>query len=554
MDIRISFIFSASILVLVACGGGTINSPDDLQNKKNVIQNQLAVAEDALLGYWVPKNLANDEFEFLPSATEWPKNPRLKTGRIFNQGFITARFYWELRGDGTIDINVVDVGCQSRPLNNCHVNKNISIALTGDTVKNSKWSVIYRNPDNSILSTNSDVYTQKDINLANLKVDEFYLTKTKDFGTPLSGRYANNRFFIRLDELSKQIEISADAPNIASANIKFSSDEVVNTTREFYVEGIGYKEIPIRQRYDNVRLIASEDNHYILTYELRSEIVVPADTNSDAIRRDDFLETIKETQILELISGFSPSPAIGSFEKYYSYIPIDFNKTGDVDNNEIDFESSNGGFIKHTDLFDETRAAKQKFTWTQGDNSQILLNVDTFGEIAIKFISPVAGGYKVIFRWSDSTFGERYLIHDFLRDTYPLINNEDFPGIFKFISSDGWSEQEIIFHQDGTISSNPNLVGGFWFRDSNGDVVSFECSSTLGILMKSYNQCLSSFNNLSSVSFAHIRRLHILNKSGNDYKIKYDAIYFGDRYFITGDNYSIVSWTYNWIRVGNESK
>lgn len=551
MGIRIIFI--TFLFLLTACGGGTISSSKDLQNKNNTIQTQLAVAQEALLGYWTPKNSTNDEFEFFPTTTEGPGIPLLKTGRIYNQGSMTALFYWDLQSDGTINVSVVDAGCQSRPLNNCPVNNNISISLAGDTVKNAKWSFIYRNAGNSILKTNNEDYVHKDVNVNDFNTGEFYLTKTRNFGTPLLGSYINNKLLIRLDGLASPINISSVTSNAPLASVKLSSDGVVNSTREFYVEGVGYKTIPIKQWYDNALLLASTDNHYVLTYDLRSEIVVPADIDSNAIRLENFTKTVKETQVLELIKDFSKGPTVGSSEEYYSYVPIDFIKNGDIDNNQINFDSMDTGSIGHGDLFNAKRVLKQKFHWVQLDDSQILLSVENFGEIAIKFISTVPGGYKVLYKWRDSTFGDRYLIHDFLRDTYPVINSSDFPGRFKFISSDQWSEQEITFHQDNTISSNPDLVGGFWFRDSNGDVISYECSTTLGVSIKNYVQCLSSFGDLSNVSFAHVRHLHILNKTGNNYKIKYDAIYYGDRYFITGDNYFIVSWTYNWTRVGNES-
>lgn len=513
-----------------------------------------------IAGYWSSSTPSGCSYEFFLSTTETPFDVALKTGRIHDGEKITNLFYWDLDGYGAIVLHLLNAICPIRPLIEGDVIGVMKIESTDGFKKKSTWTMSFDLEKKGFFQGEVvEIYDRKDIVVSKIPQGEFYLLQHENFEEASVGSFCNGILSLKLFDLGAPVDFSASLCGDTLSDISLSNATCgeIFTTQAIRVEGEGYKEIPVKKWIDQVKLVASVNEKLVIYYEIHSQVHLPSDIHRDRVDVEGCEKIHKKSLIFSLVSEFVPGPRISVSDIFYSRVKIDFNfywMLGTSGGNEIIFTSETEGVVRYTDLFEDRHSAFRHFTWYQQDDGSVILSVPDFGDIIIKFIKVVSGGHQALMSYSDK--GNLHWrcpqVHHWLRDNTPAITDRDFPGHYRFISDNGWLQIDLILHKDGTVTSVPEaLVSGYWFQDTNGDIVSYECIDEVGNVSANYDDCYAAFNNLSKGVFTHIRRLHFLNKEDNIFQLKYDAALYGARFGIDGDNYYTVAWTYMWTRIGD---
>jgi hypothetical protein len=469
-------------------------------------------------------------------------------------------FYWDLDCNGAIVLHLLDANCSVRPLSQGDVIGIIKIESEDGFQKKSKWLIsIDREQSGSFHEEISEEYNRKDIFLSNIPHGEFYLLQYENFEEPAVGEFIDGKLIIKIFDFGEPIDFSVSLceESLPDIFLNVTENEGIYTTHSISLENDLLKDVLVKRWVKQVRLVASANNKLVIYYEMRSEIQASSDIKRDSINVDEYEKTIKKSFIVTVVSGFVSGPRISASDVFYSRVRIDFNPEwmlGTSGGNEIIFTSSTEGVVRYIDIFENKHSSSRHFTWCQRDDGSVMLSIFNFGDILIKFIKAVSGGYQALMIYSDkdNLHWRCPQVHYWLVDNDPSVTHKDFPGHYRFTSDNGWAQIDIILHKDGTVTSVPEwLVGGHWFQDANGDIVSYEYIDAGGSASANYDECYASFNCLSKDSFSHIRRLRILNKENNIFNLKYDAALYGARFGIAGDNYYTVAWTYTWTRVGD---
>jgi hypothetical protein len=548
--------------LLIGCGGGTANSAKDLDAIE--ANNVLAAKdiEDKIVGYWVSASGNDPEFEFFSSSTDNGFDIPIKTGKIFENGRLVNRFFWSLRLDGSISLSLVDGFCQRRPINSCSTLSYIEVQARGKSISNAEWSIRYEDINRISQKTIANKYSKKNIDVAVFSQGEFFLSQSEIFDHPVAGQVDSNTislFIDRYKEDAAPLKISAQIDAQTKNEIFFKSDKTLATeeVEEFYIEDVGYRFLAVKVWYEDMVLSASEKNKYSLRYKVRREIQIPSEINLRQVQvSSDFDPLLTVTESYELINRFIDAPIIKAMDKFYSNIDFGvdneriFNGTG----NELFFASNEEASVSLVDsvIGKSSNTTRRLYSWSQGHDGAILLKAADSQNIKIRFIKPVNGGYNVLYTLSDGTH-ER---HDLILDAPLVMDENKIPGRYRFLSSDGWSTVEVQFHKDKTVTSVPSLVNGYWMQDSNGDIISFECTELSGRDITDYHECYADFERYNEMQFVHIRRLRFMHQDGDHYQMAYDASFYGDVFNTTSisKEYLSLSWTYRWTRVGGDNE
>jgi hypothetical protein len=217
------------------------------------------------------------------------------------------------------------------------------------------------------------------------------------------------------------------------------------------------------------------------------------------------------------------------------------------------FTSDSKGTLSYSLPFNDALAESKEFTWSKADDGTLTMSFANIGDVKMRTLQKINGGYQVLYSLPDKNYGAVYRIRDLIYDEPLVVDEASIPGRYKFISisplPNGTHEYDLTFHKDKRITG---VVGGYWFQDNNGDIVSYECTNLLGQAVVHYDECVKAFDNLIDFKFTHIRRLKFVYKNGNEYQAKYMGSQF------TGPNsegkyyYSNFPLTYRWTRVGDE--
>lgn len=547
-------------LILMGCGGAS-NSVKDVEQHNQNEAEKLKLVEKDIAGYWFSNNQAVPHYEFFLSATEQPFNSDLKTGRIFENGFVSGFFYWNVQADGIIHLNMVGKQCMQRPLNLCPSIGSATIVAKGKSVSNSHWYINYYNPGQAVADKQiNSSYIKKNIDISSFPQGEFFLTRNREFGVnldrPIRLERNENNISIKIKYFENPIELFAKL-DATKGLIEFNGDEesAVLKTQEFYVKDIGYRDFIVKEWYVNVTLSKSVSDEYVVHFEKHRRVLIEPDFNRGAIEIGD-TEVVEEESLVfsGIVNNFISIPKIRPTDVFYAGMKADFDSekvTGSFANT-ITFTSDTDGILSHTDVIRGIKSESRVFTWVQNDDGSIIFDFPTYGRVELRFIKAINGGYLGL--WSNpNEYGDEYVISDFIRDEPPVLTADNIPGRYEFAPANpkpnGSFAYEVTFHQDKTVSGE---VEGYWFEDFNGDIVSFDCVNLLGLRVHSYSECDNAFDNLFTMSFAHIRRIKFIHKNGNNYQSKYDAAFYGARFGYDEGKYQTVSFIFRWRRVGDE--
>lgn len=575
---KINFNFFSTcffIAILAGCGGKTAKSLNEVVT--------VTVDAQQVVGYWTPANSANHSYEFFSSPTETPYNIPLKTGRILQGANLVSPFYWDMQSDGTIVLSLLSPSCPNRPLNNCPVIAVEKVIASGSSIQNSAWTIsVDDNNDGVVDKKVTDTYHRQEIELSNFPQGDFFLIHDNNqvFDTPISGSVGSGKMSIRLDDFDKPITVSTDSFNTKAKSVKFSSSEssAILVDQSLYVSGTGYKKFTIKKWFEKVALSASSNGGFSLSYELHRKVQVPSDIDPALILIDQGSSRyqIRDYEMVEHISSlfgvvnkFVSGIPVHALDQFYVSLELDFQKSNA--GNKLIFTSNKVGELSntlahHPEIVSEVR----NFNWVQRDDGSIVLGFPNYGDVILRFIKTISGGYQVLYSKPDENYGTTFRVRDFIRGGAPVLNEQSIPGRYSFISSgalaNGSHEYNLTFHRNKTVSG---VVGGYWFQDTNGDIVSFECTDLLGQSISVYATCAAALDNTSSVTFAHVRRLKFVDKDGRNFQAIYNASVYGTRTFLVypasgdpvvaskfftaaGASADSLALTYRWVRVGDE--
>ncbi len=529
--------------ILAACGGGASQPPQQLA----------ALEQSQVQGYWVPADSRNDEYEFYGAADAAPYIA-LKTGRVLRAGQIQYRFYWDMQGDGSIKLSKVGLDCEKRPVTLCPVKGVVSVVPGRDGAQGGTWQFAFDdNADGVAERSVSDTYQRAQLNVSNLPEGDFLMPRAEQFDLPLLGFRTGQQFALRMVVEGQPVALSMPLPDTPVREVRFAAGErtAVTTSSRFDISGGAARELPVKAWADNVVLSAGANNGFLLEYEIHRKVQLPNDVAPSAVQLGDYEKVEKRAAAFGRVDHFVHGPTINAGDKFYSFVIADFDPewVAGGAGNELVFTSATEGSLSHTDLNHGKYSERRKFHWSQDKDGQVTMTFLNGMSVGMRFVKPNNGGYQVVFSIPHPSLGVFYVLHDLVADAAPVLAEKDVPGRYRFLTSDGVTLNDIVLHADKTVSG---VVGGFWFLDANGDVVSYECIDLEGRPIASYPACLASFDDVSKVSFAHIRRLRFMHRDGNDFQVKYDADAYGARFGIVGRDYFTFAWTYRFTRIGNE--
>ena len=544
-------LFTLAIAVgLASCGGGgTGNSAAGVTLP--------APNSPAVTGYWTPANPANPAYEFFTSPTYAPYDFAEQTGRVLRNGQQTQVFYWTIDTAGTITIVTVDPNCTTAPINLCVPTGGQTIIASGSTTQNSSWTVsTYATADGAPSGSFTDTYHRAAIDLSNLPQGQLFLTHQNNlvFDTPISGNVSGSSMTLRLDDFPTPITLKASGVDGSQNSVAFQADSSnsVTNNQQFMVTGQGYVSMPVQQWFENVSLSASANGGYALTYEMHQKVQVPSNINAALVQIGSAEAVQRISTLVSAVPPFVSGVSVQAPAKYFASLELNFQNANA--GNQLQFTDADNGNVSYSVA--ETPgvpAESRNFTWVQQNDGTILMTIPGYGEVDLHFIQPIQGGYQVLYSKPDPNYGTTYRIRDLLYDGAPAVTAQSLPGQYTFTSisplPNGSHTYNLTFHRDGSVSGE---VGGYWFIDSNGDVVSYECTALDGHSINNYATCVAALNDTADYSFVHIRRAHFVAGDGLNFQSRYDGSVYGGQFTAQGAPVSTFELTYRWLRVGDE--
>lgn len=544
-NVKLVSLFFAVSALLAGCGGKN----DDQSTQPST---KVQLFDQSVVGAWLPISADGNTYEFYSRTTEEPYTGE-NTGRVYNSGTLKNFFNWEIQSNGSIKMKQYAPSCTSRPVSQCAVSSTATIVATGESMQLAHWRIDFDdNADGVVDRSNADFYIRKDFDLSTMPEGEFFLTRGDVFEFALAAKISNKKISIRVNDYNYPIFLTGDVEAGKRTSMKLTPGEGFVIPQPFDIPGVGTINLPVKIWIDKAEIMAAANGGFILQYDMYRKIQLPGPVDpSMQSAITEYEKVQKKTRSTGLIDKFVQGPMIRSGDKFNTYMVLDFNldwSTGA--GNEILFTSSTDGVVTHQDFNKGKYSESRKFKWVQRADGEVVLTFENNMDATIRFVKSIAGGYRVLFKVKHPALGYQYVPHDMVAETSSAIAEKDVPGRYSFISADAVTINTITLHKDKTVTG---VVEGFWFMDTNGDVVSYECRDLQGKLMPNYADCEATFStDFSKVTNAHIRRLRFMHKDGNNYQVKYNANVWGARWFVVNRDYFTVAWTYRWTRLGDE--
>lgn len=546
---------------LAACENKSVEYNAEEYNSDQ--QHKIEIQTDKIVGYWKSESSTGYDVEFFDSAIAGPVESDLKTGRFYRNGSIAYLFNWSATPDGTIQMNLVNTGCTRKPLTQCTSIGSARLTARGENASQSNWSIEIDNNLDGVVDENTEAhYRRRQLDVKVLTPGEHFFSDAQNFDIPVRISVSGNEIEIQMNELEEPVYLSTTLPDSESDSIRFTDDEsqLVTQEQEFLIPDVGYQVLTVKRWYENVELNASANDQYSLSYDVVSELSVPESIDLSSIDTKAINGLARFTRVGELISEFAKGEALAAPARFHTFFYNLFDDSISIAGgaNDIEFTDNETGRISRTDLYMDKYSEELKFTWTQEPDGHLKLLLENGDTLKIHFVNAINGGYRVLMAGDHEVWGKQYSIHDLIRDSEVVDLDSLVPGRFSFVSNDGFSTHFVEFKANGeVVFSDLQGLGGYWFIDDLGDVVSFECTDLFGVVIEIYEECYSAFETLESdpmVNFAHVRKLRFLHRNGNDLQAKYDANVWGGIFEIVDRDYMGVSWTYRWRYLGEPAQ
>ncbi|MES2296358.1 MAG: hypothetical protein V4582_04915 [Pseudomonadota bacterium] len=531
-----------ALAALAGCSGGGSSTPTPALAAGVLTQAQIA-------GYWAPSNSANEAYEFFNSPHLFPYNG-LKMGRVLRGKESQGLFFWDANSDGSIKMTKVAPSCETRPITACPV---LSVANIVPS-SSAGWKLSFDdNGDGVIDRVVTDTYKQHELDLSTLPQGEFLLAKGEQFEGPWLGFRAGNQFGIRMQIANQPVPLSATIPSGPVHDIVMNGTgeaSAVKSSSNFTMVDGSKKSIPYKVWAENAVLSAGVEDGFILSYELHFKILYPADVAPSSVLPGTF-ETPQLRTLAADRATFVHGPTIKANDHFATYLPVDFDPDWSLtqSGNDLKFTSATDGVLSYVDIHGGKYSDHRAFNWKQKDDGTVVMTFPNGLSIDMRFIRELGGGYVVAYTIPDPLLGQTFLMHDLIIDNGPIMTDAEIAGHYTFISSDGVSINEINLHKNHTITG---IVGGYWFRDTNGEFVGYECADLAKHDIPDFATCSAQLDDTSKSDFLHLRRLRFLRQNGNQLLVKYTADVYGGRFTAHGRDYTTVALTYRFKRVGDD--
>ncbi|MBY0572438.1 MAG: hypothetical protein K2P84_02050 [Undibacterium sp.] len=512
------------------------------------------LAADQIPGYWKANNKDAESYEFYQGSHTAPY-VTIKSGSIFQGTQYVGMFYWTSASDGSIKMTKVAPACDLRPISQCPITGLVTAYPGNVTAEGANWKFAYDdNHDGVVDRTVSDEYKHPNVDLSSLAQGDFYLSKGEVFSSPWLGLRSGNQLGIRIEVAGQPVPLSLAVPATPSLSVTLNGagePSAVKTSSTFTMKDGSRLSIPIKVWTENVTLSAGANNGFILEYAFHRKVMFPKDVDPNNVDVKDFETPQQRSASFARVDQFIHGPTIRANDRFATLLPADFDPDWALlgAGNEINFTSATEGNLSHIDFHNGLYSEHRKFSWKQKDDGRVVMSFISGLEITMRFIKDINGGYQVVYTIPHPTLGLTFFQHDLIRDNLLTLSDSELEGRYVFISTDGLTRNELILHKDKRVSG---VVAGFWFRDTNGDVVGYECTDLQEKEIADYDQCYAQLNDTSKVSYVHLRRLKFMQKNGNEFLVKYNAALYGERWGVLNRDYMTASLTYRFIRVGNE--
>jgi len=481
-----------------------------------------------------------------------PFTSATNTGRTISAGQETGRFYWNIAADGSMQITKVSPKCQTRPIDTCPSAGQVSIVGYTGTSGSSNvgtWKVT-DSASGGVLAIDS--FTRQTVDMSRFPQGQWLLGHNGEFDLPLAASDDGHFLILQMTDFGPTVPLQAPVVSGNQTSVVFpaGSSTAIPIPTPFALKNGSQTTIPVLSWYDNVRLNASINIGYSLQYEIHHKVQYPSGMDPTQVLVGDVEKTELHESYVWPVSPINGT-ALKASDKFYTMMPIDFNQDWVAygAGNEITLTSATAGTIAHIDPHQGTYSETHNFTWVQKTDGTVVFSFPEFGDVTMNFIASGVGGNKVLFGVPNPYTGQiNYLIHDFVMDSTPVINASNLPGSYAIVDTDGSLVYET-FHRDGTVTGT---VGGYWFLDTNGDVVSYQCTDLTGKDIAAYNTCYTAMGNVSSLTLGHLRRIRFIQQNGNVLFSKYNSAFYGAMFNVTNRDYATIAWTYEWIRLGDE--
>ncbi|WDE09217.1 hypothetical protein SG34_031115 [Thalassomonas viridans] len=511
-----------------------------------------------VLGYWAPQSADNKAFEFLPSVFDGTLANEIMTGKIYQNDEVVRIFAWDINADGQINLGLFSPTCVYRPITSCEVTGTMVIEASGSDIQNAYWEIRHdQGNDGDVDEVFGDTYRQKQLDLSARQEGELYLVPTDEYFSSRTVSGLNSSAGVELALLGSRV--SSSKPDFPVRELAFEDDAPLISSRTFDVSDVGYQDFVIETSFENVALRPSANDSFALSYELYRKVIIPEGIDESSINFDGFSKLDKRTSLVRYIDTFIDAPEINAEDQFFSHIYDTYYEDGfgEKSTNDIFFDSATTGVLTAENVIESEKTRQLNFEWERSADGEIRLNIADGSLITLNFIREIVGGYAVLMTTEDKDrTSKNYYVHDFVKSSDFQISDDMFPGRYQLENSDGYSTAIMTFTADGVVDFDniPNL-GGHWFINDQGELISFECTDLQGIFIDDYNTCLDSFEFIGTSSgyteFSHIRKLKFLHRDGDDFLLKYNAGFWGGPFGFTGTDYREVNWTYRMKRIGD---
>jgi len=538
-----SLLLTSIALFLSGCGGG--NSTDYQAQK----------FDNSVAGYWTAQDTSQTSYEFYVGTTDAPFTSTTNTGRTIVAGQATGSFYWNIDANGALQITKVSQQCQARPISSCPSAGQVTIVNyasnsgSGNNGNVGNWKVT---DSTSGVANVFQAFTRQTVDMSRLPQGQSLFGHNGEFDIPLAAGNDGHSLTLQLSDFGGPVPLQAPVVSGNQSVVVFPAgpSTAIPVPTQFALQNGSQTTLPVLSWYDNVHLSASINSGYALQYEMHRQVQYPAGTDPTQVVVGNVEQTEFHESYIWPVNPISGTTLKAS-DKFYTMMPIDFNQDWVAygAGNEITLTSATTGTIVHVDPHLGTYSESRDFTWVQKSDGTVVFSFPEFGDVTMNFVSSAVGGTKVLFGVPNPYTGQtNYLIHDFVMDAPPVVNASNLPGLYAIVDTDGSLVYET-FHKDGTVTGT---VGGHWFIDTNGDVVSYQCVDLSGNDIAAYNTCYTDLGNVSSLTMGHLRRIRFVQQNGNVFLSKYNSAFYGAMFDVINRDYATIAWTYEWIRLGDE--
>lgn len=564
MKINLSHIVSVLFIssLTVGCSG-------ESENQSNVTTELELVKlnEKKLYGAWKSQD-GTFGYEFHASPTqEGTIDPDFEVqeihlqneGVIYRDGKKSEYFNWRLLADGSLQLDIRERSCQSRPLVICAREAIQRIEVIGSNANNLDFRVTQDSDLDGTFDANYD-WKLSQQKLPSLDVGEKayfmqsnYRAESQIYGSSTDGQ-------LKLFHPVNAIENEFVESNRNDYLIEFQQSNSASEQYYFYVYNHGWELFDVKANYEYFLVYPSFDGELIVSFAFTNEMNTSADINPADIDLEDFIENVRFSNKVNVQNVGSYAPTIEFGKEYYSWFvdATELDGRSDISANLLVFVDENTATISARDVVANEIVGKSDFSWSYGAHNGEIILENANKKITIEFLQAQGVNrdrilttiydkqrqFFVSKSYSDYLFSQNEQI-----DVSTLL-----PRRFEFVNSNGVTVSPVTLLEDGEVvlGNVDSTDGGRWyFHENTNEVVRYECLAVGGALMEDFQQCKDSFEVAATAdattTYSHISHLKFLNKFGNTYLVQYDATFWGGRF--DDDFVNTISGYYLWTHL-----